>query len=125
MFIAKELGFEYYIDNIDLQVDPEYYTDNDPDVVEKYEVLSEIESMYVPAIKYKNGAFKGIVIKPVYPKYNDDAITPEMRSLKIAFVKDRIYNYEPLISESDNIVYKNLVDVDIDYRNTAEYNAMK
>lgn len=125
MFIAKELGFEYYIDNVDLQVDPEYYTDNDPDVVEKYEVLTEIESMYVPAIKYKNGAFKGVVIKPVYPKYNDDAITPEMRSLKIAFVKDRIFNYEPLISESDNIVYKNLVDVDIDYRNTAEYNAMK
>lgn len=66
---------------------PELYTD----------YLLEDISKYIPAYKYKNGAFKGCVIKAIYPQYNADNITESMRSLKIAHIQDRIEDYHTTI----------------------------
>lgn len=126
MFIGQNEGFEFYIDGINIALDDESfeadYKDNDNDF---QDVLYEIPEMYVPAIKYKNGAFRGIIVRPIYPMYNDASISADMRSVKIAYVKDRVYQYEDLIAETKNICYRNLVDVDIDYRSVKEYEGMQ
>ncbi len=71
--------------------------------VEKVEVerifLFEDLTKYIPAMKYRNGAMKGCLIKATYPVYNAQNITETMRSLKIAHLVDRV---EDFIAVSQN-----------------------
>ena len=55
--------------------------------------LFEDLTKYIPAMKYRNGAMKGVVINATYPLYNADTITEPQRALKIGFLKDRVEEY--------------------------------
>lgn len=55
--------------------------------------LFEDLTKYVPAMKYRNGAMKGVVINATYPIYNAETISDTQRALKIGFLKDRVEEY--------------------------------
>lgn len=57
---------------------------------------------YVPPKKYRNGAFRGVVIKPTYPQFNADSITEEQKSLEIAHIQNRIEVDTPIRVQSEN-----------------------
>lgn len=88
-FVGGKSGYEFYVDNVS------YYISN----IEENEFINEdllsetpmeeVSALYVPAYKYRNGAFKGIVITPTYPMYNND-INEEVKSLQLCHIKDRI-----------------------------------
>ena len=75
---------------------------------------------HVPNKKYRNGAFKGVILKPIYPQYNDSTITDEMRSLKIGFLPDRIEVDKPLCVNGHVLYDKLIFDVDDTYNDINE-----
>lgn len=145
LFISKKDGFEFFLDNAKYTIITNEEDEDSPfdeamraewsqfettdqnsgEVTEYYNALYEIAEKYVPAIKYKNGAFRGVVLKLNYPAYNDDDITSEKRLVKLAYVKDNVYTYTELVSGTNKIYYQNRVDVDVDYKNKDEYSALK
>lgn len=131
MFVGNNNGFEYYVDSVNFALSDDVYMDNSADegtIVSRERcnaLLTEMDNVYVPAVKYRNGAFRGIVLKPVYPKYNDSSISSADRSIKIAFVKDRVFTYEELTANVPDIFKREITDVDIDWRTKEEFTAMK
>ncbi len=55
---------------------------------------------YVPPKKYRNGAFRGVVIKPTYPQYDNEDIADEQKSLEIAHIQNRIEVDTPIRVQS-------------------------
>ena len=79
--------YEFYIDNVVYRFvnqDENYINDD----IEEY-IMEESNYFYVPSYKYRNGAFKGVIIKPNYPKYNID-IEDSEKGIKVCHIKDRI-----------------------------------
>lgn len=56
---------------------------------------------YVPPKKYRNGAFRGVIIKPTYPQFNSEDITDEQKSLEIAHIQNRIEIDTPIRVQSE------------------------
>ena len=111
-FTAGEVGYDYYINHI------VYFTFDK--FGEYMHILEECENMYVPAFKYRNGALKGIVIIPKYPKYNASDISSSMKSLKLVHVKDRVAFYLKNKDVYENYK-KHYVDIFAGYFNPNEY----
>lgn len=116
MFVGNDNGFEYYVDGVNFALSDDTYMEDETVVPgERYRMLlTEMDGVYVPAVKYRNGAFRGLIIKPVYPKYNDSSISAVDRSVKLAFVKDRVFTYEELTANVPDIFRREITDVDID-----------
>lgn len=55
--------------------------------------LQEDVSQFVPPIKYRNGAMKGVVLVATYPQYNADSIQDYQLSLKIGHLTDRVEDF--------------------------------
>lgn len=55
--------------------------------------LFEDLTKYIPAMKYRNGAMKGVIINATYPIYNAETIKDVQRALKIGFLKDRVEDF--------------------------------
>ena len=92
-FESNKLGYNFYIDNISLYIPAADDIDdwvNDKNYIEY--PLEEFINMFIPHKKYINGAFKGIVIVPIYPKYNND-IQSNQKSMYITHIKDRVNVY--------------------------------
>ena len=89
-------------------------------IVSKEIYLYDYPIAHVPNKKYKNGAFKGVILKPVYPQYNDSAITDEMRSLKIGFLPDRVEVDKPICVNGHVLYDKLLFDVDDSFNDINE-----
>lgn len=95
-FTSLKEGYDFYIDNVSYYLYNEKVEDknyrgsfvNDKDFIKEYP-MEESDYFYVPCYKYYNGAYKGIVIKPTYPIFNND-IKDEEKSLKVCHIKDRI-----------------------------------
>lgn len=56
---------------------------------------------YVPPKKYRNGAFRAVIIKPTYPQFNSEDITDEQKSLEIAHIQNRIEIDTPIRVQSE------------------------
>lgn len=117
-FVGGKLGYEFYIDNVS------YYTSNvkEDDFVNesKYECsMEEVPALYVPAYKYRNGAFKGVVITPTYPLYNNDSID-EIKSLQLCHIKDRICVF---IKNNRGDYFKKILDVYGNHFDVNEFNS--
>ena len=94
-FTSLKEGYDFYIDDISYYLYSDFVDDdykgsfiNDEEVIKEYP-MEEYEYFYIPSYKYFNGAYKGIIIKPTYPKFNND-INEEEKSLKLCHIKDRI-----------------------------------
>ena len=98
VFESTNLGLDFYIENIYI----EYICEDDNRHVY---YLEENENMFIPANKYINGAFKGIIINPKYPVY-DKSINNEQKSLKYAHIIDRVNIFNPVFAENNETVYK-------------------
>lgn len=100
-------GFSFRASDVSIYTVPTATAEESPYEDASAVALTQALDYYVPSKKYKNGAFRGIVIRPVYPKYNDDAIYDSSRSLKLVHVKDFMTDYLAL---SDVSVYPNGLD---------------
>ena len=81
------LGYDFYISSdlhtnsiklISDYIDPSFGEDGNS------VYLYDFKQGFVPPKKYRNGAFRGILLKPTYPQFNDGNILDEQRALKIA-----------------------------------------
>lgn len=111
-FTSTKLGYDFYIDNVT------YYCVTD-DAFETYTEypLEESIALYIPAKKYRNGAHKGVVIVPTYPKYNND-IASDKKSLAITHLNDRVNLF---IKHRDDKYKKHTFDVFGDLSLMKEY----
>lgn len=101
-FKSNKLGYDFYINNISYYVTcSDFGCDDECDDYIEFP-LEESLALYVPAKKYRNGAHKGILIIPTYPKYNNDNISSEEKSLAIAHLNDRVNLY----LKHDNELYE-------------------
>ena len=55
--------------------------------------LQEDLSQYIPPIKYRNGAMKGVVLVAKYPQYNVENIKDCQLSLKVGHLVDRVEDF--------------------------------
>ena len=55
--------------------------------------LFEDIHQYIPPVKYRNGAMKGVVLTVTYPQYNAENIEESQLSLKIGHLTDRVEDY--------------------------------
>lgn len=119
-FESGKMGYDFYIDSVSYYFvdNEEGYYYNDSDVKKEYP-MEESDYFYIPAYKYNNGAFKGIVVKPIYPKFNTD-ISAEEKTLKVCHLKDRIVVY---VKNKDGNYSKKILDVFGNHFDVDEYNA--
>lgn len=75
---------------------------------------------YIPPFKYKNGAFKGVCIKPLYPIYNSDFIPETAKALKIAFIPNRVEMTLPVQVDSKLLYDKRCFTVLADHSDVIE-----
>lgn len=112
---SSVLGYDYYISSdfttnsvkfstVILQ-DPSIYdssTEDSSSLINKQVIyLYDYCEGYVPPKKYRNGAFRGVVIKPTYPQFNSEDITDEQKSLEIAHIQNRIEIDTPIRVQSE------------------------
>ena len=118
-FESGKMGYDFYIDNVSYYVSnmEEGYYYNDEDMKKEYP-MEESDYFYIPAYKYNNGAFKGIVIKPNYPKYNSEVLSEE-KTLKLCHLKDRIAVY---VKNKSGNYSKKILDVFGNHFDVDEYN---
>jgi hypothetical protein len=121
-FESGKIGYDFYIGGVSYYVNNEdedsgYYY-NEEDALKEY-VMEESDYFYIPAFKYNNGAFKGVVIKPVYPKYNID-IEENQKSLKLCHLKDRIAVF---VKDGFGNYSKKILDVFGNHFDINEYNS--
>ena len=120
-FQSNKLGYDFYIDNVSYYIMCDDIGDNCHDGCECYHEfpMEESLSLYIPAKKYRNGAYKGLLIVPTYPKYNANDITSDQKSLMITHVNDRVNMY---FRNNENDLYKKYTfDVFSDLSLVAEY----
>lgn len=95
-FESNKLGYDFYVDNVSYYIMAKYICDDEvhQDIYDNYIEFPMEESLalYIPAKKYRNGAFKGLIIVPSYPKFNND-IPQENKSLMITHLTDRVNMY--------------------------------
>lgn len=95
-FESNKLGYDFYVDNVSYYIMAKYICDDEvhQDVYDHYIEFPMEESLalYIPAKKYRNGAFKGLIIVPSYPKFDND-IPQENKSLMITHLTDRVNMY--------------------------------
>lgn len=95
-FESNKLGYDFYVDNVSYYIMAKYICDDEvhQDIYDHYIEFPMEESLalYIPAKKYRNGAFKGLIIVPSYPKFNND-IPQENKSLMITHLTDRVNMY--------------------------------
>lgn len=95
-FESNKLGYDFYVDNVSYYIMAKYVCDDEvhQDIYDNYIEFPMEESLalYIPAKKYRNGAFKGLIIVPSYPKFNND-IPQENKSLMITHLTDRVNMY--------------------------------
>lgn len=115
------LGYEYYISTDFHTNTVKLYTVEDALVEETISMyLYDDKTSYVPSEKYRNGAFKGVVLAPIYPKYKNNYIVDSARSLKVAHIRNRIDRYIPT-TLNHYLVYDNISFEVIDgYNDTNE-----
>lgn len=120
-FESGKVGYDFYIDNISYYYDVDgeeegaYY--NEDDGIREF-IMEESDYYYIPAYKYNNGAFKGVVVKPIYPKFNSN-ISSEDKTLKICHLKDRIAVY---VKNKKGNYSKKILDVFGNHFDIEEYN---
>ena len=121
-FESGKIGYDFYIGGVSYYVNNDYedsgYYYNDEDTIKEY-VMEESDYFYIPAFKYNNGAFKGVVIKPTDPKYNID-IEEEQKSLKLCHLKDRIAVF---VKDKFGNYSKKILDVFGNHFDINEYNS--
>ena len=120
-FQSNKLGYDFYIDNVSYYIMCDDIADDCHDSCECYHEfpMEESLSLYIPAKKYRNGAYKGLLVVPTYPKYNANDITSDQKSLMITHVNDRVNMY---FRNNKNDLYKKYVfDVFSDLSLVAEY----
>lgn len=116
-FESGKMGYDFYIDCVSYYIsskEDEYYNEE-----YKEYVMEESDYFYIPAFKYNNGAFKGIVIKPTYPKYNIE-LDEEQKSLKLCHLKDRIAVF---VKDKCGNYSKKILDVFGNHFDVDEYNS--
>lgn len=120
-FDAGKIGYDFYIENISYYVKNEDYDGGYLyDESEELEYpLEEVSLLYIPAYKYRNGSFKGIVIVPTYPLYNSD-IDEVQKSLKFCHIKDRITIF---IKNNSGSYLKKILDVYGNHFDVNEFNS--
>ncbi len=119
------LGYEFYISSDFTSNSIKFITTILPEDAEANKdkqiiYLNEYCPAYVPSKKYKNGAFRGIILKPTYPEYNAESITQEQRALEIAHIQNRIEFDTPVRFNSDNgciLLYKKTIKDVVDSYN--------
>lgn len=129
-FTSTQLGFKFSIDDNIIGTTIDYNTDPYSPFIESYQYTFYKSCDSVFPFKYPNGAFKGILVKVTYPKFNDDAIAGYQRSLKINHIRDYIYVYKPIsecssdgtISVNDSLYEKIKFDIIGSYVNPEEIN---
>lgn len=120
-FDGGKEGYDFYIDNISYCILSEEYDEeyiNNDNVYNEF-LLEEVNLLYVPAYKYKNGAFKGIVVKPIYPLYNN-SIDETAKSLKVCHLKDRVTLF---IKNNRGEYFKKILDVYGNHFDVNEFNS--
>ena len=121
VFESEVLGYEYYI-STDLHTNTIRLFTNDVvdlgGIVDVY--LNDFDKGYVPPRKYRNGAFKGIVLVPTYPQFNADNIHSEQKALYISHIKDRIDKFYPIDADGKILYDKVSKDVIDSYEDIAE-----
>ena len=124
IFTSTVLGYDFYISSdlhtnaiklISDYIDPSFGEDGNS------VYLYDFKQGFVPPKKYRNGAFRGILLKPTYPQFNDGNILDEQRALKIAHLKNRIEFDTPVLLDGGFIVYdKQIKDVIDSYHEVGE-----
>jgi hypothetical protein len=118
------VGREFYIstecknNTVRLYQDSSVLDSSTGETLEVY--LYDYPIAHVPNKKYRNGAFKGVILKPIYPQYNDSAITDEMRSLKLGFLPDRMEVDKPICVNGHVLYDKLIFDVDDSFNDINE-----
>lgn len=122
VFTSTVLGYEYYMstdfhtNTIQFYVSPDCPIGKNTDIT-----LFLNEKTYVASKKYKNGAFKGVIIVPTYPQYNDSEISDEQRSLMVCHIRDRVNQYYPVdLGHGDTLFDKYMVEICDSYNDIAE-----
>lgn len=110
-FTSTVLGYEFYIRS-DVKINSVRLYTNEASIIDPSVniILNEDENKYVPFKKYRNGAFRGVLLVPIYPKYNAQSVELFQKSLRIAHIKNRIESYNP-IDASGNTYERKLKDV--------------
>lgn len=110
IFTSNNIGADFYIDDI--------YLFNK--TLEYVNYLEEDLSKYIPAHKYNNGAFRGIIVTVEYPKYDND-INNNKKTLKFVHLKDRVNIYEKHSNDLSECYNKHIFDVFGDLSLSEEY----
>lgn len=126
VFTGEQTGYEFHI-GIDehpnairmFSTDVEGVTEPE-EPIGVNELLYDYCPQYIPPFKYRNGAFKGVLIKPNYPMYNADSIPDEMKGLKLAFMPDRVDMLLPVKIGQKMLYDKRSFDVLGDYTDLIE-----
>lgn len=119
-FQSNKLGYDFYIDNVSYYIMCADIDNGCHDGCECYHEfpMEEVLSLYIPAKKYRNGAHKGLIIVPTYPKYNANNISSDQKALAITHINDRVN----MFFKTDNELYKkHTFDVFGDLSIAAEY----
>ena len=119
-FESNKVGYDFYIDNVSYYIECSDSGDfiNEENAWHRYP-MEEATQLYVPSYKYRNGAFKGIVIKPIFPLYNND-IEEEHKSLKVCHIKDRIAVF---VKNNRGDYFKKCLDVYGNHFDINEFNS--
>lgn len=118
-FDSNKEGYDFYIDNISYYIPMDIEDEFVNDVNYEEYPLEEVDLLYIPAYKYRNGAYKGILIKPTYPLYNND-IEEENKSLKVTHIKDRIAVF---VKNGRGEYFKKILDVFGNHFDVNEYSS--
>lgn len=92
-FTACEVGYEFSVGNVYITFIPgsEDFPDS-PFILEETNRLL-LDSKYdVETMRYPNGAFRGVVLKPIYPLYNND-IEDSNKYFMLNHMKDKVRAY--------------------------------
>lgn len=126
VFTATVTGYEFHIGCLDhpnaIRIFSVFDEANEDEnyPVGVNELMYDYCPAYIPPYKYKNGAFKGVVIKPIYPIYNADSIPDETKALKLAFLPDRVTMDIPVKIGPKLLYDKRYFDVLGDYTDIIE-----
>lgn len=101
IFKSLKLAQDFYIYNVSYSI--EYYGECLYDII-----LESNDEYYIPNYKYRNGAFKGLVLNVEYPKYNNN-ISAANKSIMITNIKDRVAIFHK--DRNNNLYHKYYVDV--------------
>lgn len=126
VFRGNATGYEFHVGScqhpngirIYSYIDVDDTSENYPHGIE--EMMYDYCPAYVPPFKYKNGAFRGIVLKPTYPEYNADNIAEQQKALHLAFIPNRIHIDMPVKVGCARLYEQRYFDILGDYTDLIE-----